>query len=93
MRSAPFTGYEKQVRDARHYFHGIRDTKARDTRHHCHGIRDTLTGYEAQISRDTGHAIHGIRDTDLTGYEAQEKLLKWPGALIQHGFHDSKKIS
>ena len=93
MRSAPFTGYETQARDAGHHFHGIRDTKARDTRHACHGIRDTLTGYEAPIPRDTGHAIHGIRDTALTGYGAQEKLLKRLVALIQPVFKDFKKIS
>jgi hypothetical protein len=92
MRPTPFTGYETQARDVGHYFHGIRDTKARDTRHHCHGIRDTLTGYEAPIPRDTGHAIHGIRDTVLTGYEAQEKLLKWLVTLIQPAFQDSEKI-
>ena len=93
MRPTSFTGYETQARDLGHFFHGIRGTKTRDTRHKCTGYGAHITGYEALISRDTGHAIHGIRDTALTGYGAQEKLLKWPGALIQHGFQDSEKIS
>ena len=93
MRPTPCTGYETQARDEGHYFHGIRDTKARDTRHKCTGYGAHITGYEAPISRDTGHAIHGIRDTALTGYGAQEKLLKWSGALVQYGFQNSEKIS
>lgn len=79
MRPTPCTGYETLF--------------SRDTRHKNTGYGAHITGYEALISRDTGHAIHGIRDTALTGYGAQEKLLKWPGALIQHGFQDSEKIS
>ena len=93
MRSAPFTGYETQARDARHYFHGIRGTKARDTRHAIHGIRDTGTGYEARISRDTRHNIHGIRGTGFTGYETQKKCLKWLETLTQQAFQDYEKIN
>ena len=62
------------------------ETQARDVGHYFHGIRGTKT-------RDTRHAIHGIRDTALTGYGAQEKLLKWPGGIMQYGFQDSEKIS
>ena len=85
MRPTPCTGYETQARDEGHYFHGIRDTKARNARHKSTGCETQMHGI-----RDTHN---GIRGTEFTGYGAQEKLLKWSGALVQYGFQNSEKIS
>ena len=44
-----------------------------------------ITGYGTQK--------HGIRYIDFTGYDTQNKCLKWPGALTQNAFQDYEKIN
>lgn len=89
----PFTGYETQTWDAETSF--SRDTGHKSTGYETqkHGIRGAHTGYGTRVSRDTGHAIHGIRDTAFTGYETQEKSLKWLETRMQQAFQDYAKIS